>query len=132
MVFSSAGASFTSTGAIGFSVERFSFQVRIDAERERRPLRACGGVGEDPETLGEIGDVVEQQRGTGGGAGRNLRDAANLETLIGAGNTAQCADAVNLRDELSQVPVHALQDSQLAAEHDLMPIRHSISAAGSF
>jgi hypothetical protein len=80
---------------------------RVDAERERRALRAQGGVGEDAIAARKSLDGIKQERRAIGPAGRHLGDAADLVTRIGALDPPQRTERVHALDEFAQVLVHS-------------------------
>ena len=114
MVFSRKAASRTGHGLVRLQrlallhpgLERVERpQRRIEAERQRRPLRIGHRVGEDAEAARKALDVVEQQRRAVRHAGRDLGDAADLEPRIGARRSAaaRCSlstSAMNSRKSL--------------------------------
>src|SRR5207245_4499139 len=82
-------------------------QCRIDAERERGPLRARGGIGEDAKAARKAFNGVEQKRRGVGSSCRHLGDGADLEAGICALDAAQRAKLVDKLDEFAQVLVHS-------------------------
>ena len=82
-------------------------QAGIDAERQRRALRAHRRVGEDAESLDVARNVIEQQRGAVGLRRRYLGHAADLEPRIGPLDAAQRAQRVDPLDETAQIVVAA-------------------------
>src|SRR5215471_11440282 len=82
-------------------------QSRIDAERERSPLRAGGGVGEDAKAARKALDAVEQKGWAIGPPRRHLGDGADLEARVRALDASQCAELVDEPDEFAQVLVHS-------------------------
>ena len=81
-------------------------QCRIDAERERGPLRGGGGVGKDAHPARKALDGVEQQRGPIGPPGRHLGDPADFEARVGDVDAPQRTEIVDKPDEFAQVLVH--------------------------
>src|SRR5215467_11805563 len=84
-------------------------QSRIDAERERSPLRAGGGVGEDAKAARKALDAVEQKGWAIGPPRRHLGDGADLEARVRALDASQRAELVDELDEFAQVLVHSLR-----------------------
>src|SRR5205807_6131927 len=82
-------------------------QCRIDAERERGPLRARGGIGEDAKAARKAFDGVEQKRRGVGSSCRHLGDGADLEAGICALDAPERAELVDECDEFAQVLVHS-------------------------
>ncbi len=72
----------------------------IDAERQRSALRVRHRIGEHAVAGGKSLDAVEQQRRARGEPGRDLGDAADLVTGIGAVDAAQRAERIDRRDEI--------------------------------
>src|SRR5215471_21067525 len=70
-------------------------QSRIDAERERSPLRAGSGVGEDAKAARKPLDAVEQKGGAIGSTRRHLGDSADLEARVPALDAPQRAELVD-------------------------------------
>jgi hypothetical protein len=81
-------------------------QPRIEAERQRRPLRVGGGVAEDAEAAREALDVVEQHSRAVWQSGGDLGDAADLVHGIGAVDPPQRVELVDEPDEFAQILVH--------------------------
>ena len=101
-------------------LERFAFvhpglervewpQCRIDTERERRPLRARGGIGEDAKAPGIALDRVEQKGGSVGSPCRHFGNGADLETKVRAIDAPQRTELVDKLDEFAQVLVHCFR-----------------------
>src|SRR6516165_2178098 len=84
-------------------------QSRIDAERERGPLRAGGGVGEDAKAAQKALDAVEQEGRTIGPSRRHLGDGADLEARVRALDASQPAELLDELDEFAQVLVHSVR-----------------------
>src|SRR5262249_52859970 len=84
-------------------------QSRIDAERERSPLRAGGGVGEHAKAARKALDAVEQKRWAIGPPRRHLGDGADLEARVRPLNAPQPAELVDEFDEFAQVLVHSVR-----------------------
>src|SRR5256886_8216919 len=84
-------------------------QCRIDAERERSPLRAGGGVGEDAKAARKALDAVEQKCRAIGPPRRHLGDCADLEARVRALDASQPAELVDELDEFAQVLVHSVR-----------------------
>src|SRR5262245_36334104 len=82
-------------------------QSRIDAERERSPLRAGGGVGEDAKTARKALDAVEQKGRAIGPTRRHLGNGADLEARIRPPDAPQRSKLVDEPDEFAQVLVHS-------------------------
>jgi len=76
-------------------------QQRVDAERERRPLRARHDVRHDAQAGRITLDGIEQQRRTIRHAGRHLGDGADLMMRVGARDAPQRAEGVDLGDEFT-------------------------------
>src|SRR5262249_19415285 len=81
-------------------------QSRVDAERERSPLRMGGGVGEDAKAARKALDGVEQKRRTIGPPRRHLGDGPDLEARVRPLDAPQRAKLVDELDEFAQVLVH--------------------------
>src|SRR6266436_1126857 len=116
-------ASLTTTGARGCNVLRFSIQALSassgrnfgsDAERERGPLRARGGIGENAKAARKAFDGVEEKRRGVGSSCRHLGDGADLETGICALDAPQRAKLVDKLDEFAQVLVHSVHSCRAA------------------
>src|ERR1700730_8280042 len=84
-------------------------QSRIDAERERGPLRAGGGVGEDAKAARKALDAVEQKGRAIGPPRRHLGDGADLEARVRVLDAPQRAELVDELDEFAQVLVHSVR-----------------------
>src|SRR5499427_7105566 len=83
-------------------------QSRIDAERERSPLRIGGGVGEDAKAARKALDGVEQKRRAIRSPRRHLGDGADLEARVRPLDAPQRAKLVDELDEFAQVLVHSV------------------------
>src|SRR5262249_47490746 len=70
-------------------------QSRIDAERERSPLRAGGGVGEDAKAARKALDAVEQKGRAIGPPRSHLGDGADLEARVRPLDAPQRAELVD-------------------------------------
>src|SRR6516162_6800117 len=84
-------------------------QSRIDAERERSPLRAGGGVGEDAKAAWKSLDTVEQKGQAIGPPRSHLGNGADLEARVRPFDASQRAELVDELDEFAQVLVHSLR-----------------------
>src|SRR5262249_19131705 len=97
-------------------------QFRVDAERERSPLRARGGIGEDAKAARKAFDGIEQKRRPIGPPRCHFGDGADLEAGIGALDAPQRAKLVDKLDEFAQVLVHCVRSTLSHVAGALSPL----------